>query len=211
MPTRDWAKIRKLLRENYNPAVVSSFGSDTLSSSDTELKDVMTIQTTDSFLIANSRITLYNQKFTNSAIAAVPEWWQIRPESHRPQFVLMCAQLNDNKVVGDLVYPITVPHPVVKHLTTSPIPDYQKGNVEGILTLSDNSKVTVNAFDSDTATTVLEAIKKIINPDYLKKSFTKIGTRKGQQLLTIKVRCKQSIYFSTGLQNMKPDWIDKFT
>ncbi|MEH2113537.1 hypothetical protein [Nostoc sp.] len=211
MPIRDWAKIRKLLRENYNHVVVSSFGSDTLSTSDSELKDAMTIQATDSFLIANSRITLYNQKFPNQAIAAVPEWWQVRPEGKRPQLILLCGEKFENGNIGSLVYPITIPHPKTERRTTSPIPDYRKGNIEAILTLKDNSKAIVNAYDTDTANSLIEAIKLIIDPTYLEGSFSKVGLRKGQELLTINVRAKESRYFSNGLKNTKPDWVDKFT
>ncbi|MEH2454488.1 hypothetical protein [Nostoc sp.] len=211
MPTRDWAKVRNLLRASYNPVVASNFTADPLSASDIELRDAMTIQATDSFLIANSRLTLYNQKFPNQAIAAVPEWWQVRPEGKRPQLIILCGEKNDKGHIGYLIYPITIPHPKTTRHQTSPIPDYKKGNTEAILTLKDNSKVIVNAYDNDTANSLMEAIKPLIDPTYLEGSFTKVGLRKGQALLEITVTAKEGRYFSQGLKNTKPDWIDKYT
>ncbi|WP_375511421.1 hypothetical protein [uncultured Nostoc sp.] len=211
MPTRDWAKIRKLFIANFNPIVTSAFGSDTLSATDTALKDAMMIQTNDSSLIANSRLALYNQKFPSQAVAAVPEWWQVRPEGKRPQLILLCGKKHDNGNVGYLVYPITIPHPIINRRATSPIPDYKKGNIEAILTLKDNSKVIVNTHDNDTANSLIEAIKLLIDPAYLEGSFTKVGLRKGQSLLAITVAAKKARYFSQGLKNTKPDWIDKYT
>ncbi|MEH2197809.1 hypothetical protein [Nostoc sp.] len=211
MPIRDWAKIRKRLIANYNPTVTSAFGSNTLSADDTAFMNEMMIQSNDSSLIANSRLALYNQKFPNQAIAAVPEWWQIRPEAKRPQLILLCGQKNDSGSVGYLVYPITVPHPKINRGKISPIPDYKKGNTEAILTLKDNSKVIVNTHDNETANSLIEAIKLIIDPAYLEGSFTKIGLRKGQTLLEITVAAREARYFSQGLKNTKPDWIDKYT
>ncbi|MEH2302863.1 MAG: hypothetical protein V7K88_28775 [Nostoc sp.] len=211
MPVRDWAKIRKLFISNFNPIVVSAFGSEELSQNDVALKDAMTIKANDSSLIANSRLTLYSQKFPNQAIAAVPEWWQVRPEGKRPQLIILCGEKNDKGHIGYLIYPITIPHPKTTRHQTSPIPDYKKGNTEAILTLKDNSKVILNAYDNDTANSLMEAIKPLIDPTYLEGSFTKVGLRKGQALLEITVTAKEGRYFSQGLKNTKPDWIDKYT
>ncbi|MEH1871609.1 MAG: hypothetical protein V7K73_09270 [Nostoc sp.] len=142
--------------------------------------------------------------------AAVPEWWQVRIESNRPQMVFMFAEQLSEGNFDSAKYPITVPHPIIKHYETSPLPPYQKGQYEGILILKDNSKIIINAISTEEAEKVLSAIKEIIIPEFLEGAIQKIAQRRGVKLLTITVHAKRVEYFSTGLKKTKPDWIDIF-
>lgn len=144
------------------------------------------------------------------AVAAVPEWWQLRPEAKRPQLVILYKEQSDTKAGRDL-YPLTIPH--YEGSTPpghSPIPAYRKGQQEGILTLSDNSKVIVNAYSEAEAHKVLTAAKKCIKPKYLKGSHIKIGERKGQKLKQIQVSPHKAKFFPTGQQDLSPKWVAKF-
>ena len=152
------------------------------------------------------------QKCSREYYTAVPEWWQIRIEGDRPQMVFLFGEKLGENNYDTARYPITIPHPIVQHYTTSPLPDYKKGQYEVLLTLKDNSKLIINAFSIDEAEKMLEACKAIIDPDYLDGSILRpIAPRKGPQLLEIVVGARRSEYFSTGLKNTKPDWIDTFT
>ncbi|MEH1922171.1 MAG: hypothetical protein V7L07_14015, partial [Nostoc sp.] len=144
--------------------------------------------------------------------SAVPEWWQIRIEAGRPQMIFMFAQKMENGNFGSPKYPLTIPHPIVQHYSTSPLPDYKKGQYEALLTLKDNSKLIINAFSVEEAQKMLDACKALIQPEYLEGAIQRpIAPRKGPELLEIDVIAKRAEYFSTGLKNTKPDWIDSFT
>lgn len=142
-------------------------------------------------------------------IAAVPEWWQVRPEGSRSQLIVQFGQdLGDGKV-GSPKYPLTIPHFNTSYDISEgiPIPPYRKGQWEGILTLADNSKVIVNAYTPEIAEMVLTSIKPLIRASMTAGSFMKIGERKGQALSNIVVVPKIAKYFSVGVQNTKPDWV----
>lgn len=144
------------------------------------------------------------------AIAAVPDHWQLRPEAHRPQLVVLFGERKNGKI-GDAVYPINIPHyEGNKAPSTPPLPAYRKGQWEGILVLSDNSKVTVNAYSEAEAERVLKAAEKVINPKYLKNSQAKIGKRKGIDLKEIEVMPAKAKFFPTGRKNMSPKSIASF-
>lgn len=101
MPIRDWAAIRKSLIANYNPTIAEKFGA-TPSAADNDSIQLMTVKSNDSSLIAQSRITLFNQKFpSGDAYAVCPDGWLIRPEYHRPQGIYQFVEVdNTGKVRG---------------------------------------------------------------------------------------------------------------
>lgn len=145
------------------------------------------------------------------AIAAVPDHWQLRPEAQRPQLVVLFAEKKANGKLGKAVYAVNIPHyEHSKAPTTSPLPGYKKGQWEGILTLSDNSKVVVNAFSEFEAKKVLNAAEKAIGSDYLKGSQTKIGKRKGIDLKEIEVVPVKAKFFPTGRKDLSPKSVSKF-
>lgn len=147
----------------------------------------------------------------DNCYAAVPDSWQIRPEGARPQLIIQFGEDLGNGKIGPPKYPLTIPHTFTQKLSVCPIPRYKKGSWEVILVLSDNSKVTVNAFDELEANKVLVAAQKLILPKYLLNSYSKGGKiRKGEKLAEIVVVPKMAKYFSTGQKNLKPDWIVRF-
>ena len=148
----------------------------------------------------------------NPAIAAVPEWWQVRLGADRPQLVIQFGQDLGNGKIDDPKYPLSIPHVNISAVgNRSPIAPYTKGQWEAILTLADNSKVIVNAASAAEAESVINQAKLIINESALSGSFIKIGQRKGQALSIIRVAAKIAKYFPTGQKNMKPSWIKYFT
>jgi len=157
---------------------------------------------------------LKGQQVCNSqCYAAVPEWWQIRLEGKRPQLVILFAETDINgKVIGSPKNPITIPHPVISRGTTSPLPPYQKGQYESMLTLNDNSKIILNAVDASTADSMMDACKALVDPKYLQGSIQRpTAPRRGTELLQIRVKAVRGEYFATGMENTKPDWIDIYT
>lgn len=138
-------------------------------------------------------------------IAAVPEWWPIRAGVTAPQLVVMFAE----KVNGRLhipMYVVTIPHYSGPHRQKPLIPSYRKGSHQGMLILSDNSKVHVNAASQGEAQRLIGAIKGYIDGSFLAGSQERYGERRGVALKEITVYPTLAKYFSKGQKNMKPDW-----
>lgn len=100
---------------------------------------------------------------------------------------------------------MTIPHCTLTTApTNSPIRTYQKGNWQGILTLKDNSKLTVNCSTVEEANRVIAAISTTIDPAYLVGSYVKVGQHRGLAYKSIEVKAVRLDYYPTGAANMRP-------
>ncbi|MEH2378292.1 MAG: hypothetical protein V7K27_05210 [Nostoc sp.] len=216
MPVRDWAAIRKGLIATYNPAIAGHFGA-TPSAADNESIQLMTVKSNDSSLIAQSRITLFNQQFPSSGggDAVCPDGWLIRPEYHRPQAIYQFAEVDDSgKIIGSPKYRITIPHhkPEKLVLPKPPFPNYQRGNWEIIFVLKDNSKITIHSFDKTEGDKILSAAKDLVDPNYLNGAYESksclVGTT--TPITKIKVKCRMAKFYATGCLTLFPTWLVKW-
>jgi hypothetical protein len=146
-----------------------------------------------------------------TAIATVPEWWQVRPEATRPQAILVFKELKPDGTIGKDPYSITIPHCT---LTTppngSPLARYEKGFIQGILTLKDNSKLIVNCKDSDECERVIATLSSVIAGNQLEGSSIKIGKTRGIAFKQIEVKAQRLDYFPNGAKTMKPAYMKSF-
>jgi len=169
------------------------------------------IQFEETAKIAEELCLQKNKSEQQECYAAIPDWWQIRPEGHRPQLVIQFGEDLGNGKIGPAMYVITIPHYNGGKLTSSPVPKYKKGSWEEIVTFADNSKIIINAFDKQEASKVVAACMQIVNPKYSVNSYSKGGRiRKGEPLKEITVIPKMARFFSTGYKNILPDWIVRF-
>ena len=90
------------------------------------------------------------------------------------------------------------------------IPDYEKGNYQGMLTLKDNSKLIIYA---KSITEAEKFIKKIVTSNLIDKKYldktnydVKVGKIKGN-FKEVKVTPTYAKYYSTGQKNLQPDWV----
>jgi hypothetical protein len=147
-----------------------------------------------------------------TAIATVPEWWQLRPEARRPQAILVFREVRADNTLGNDHYAITIPHfsqstpPAIAPLTT-----YKKGNFEGILTLNDNSKLIVNCVDADECTRVIGRLSAFIDGNQLTNSSTKIGQRSGLPFKEITVKAFRLDYYPNGVKTMRPAYLKSYS
>ncbi|WP_157816687.1 hypothetical protein [Nostoc flagelliforme] len=145
-------------------------------------------------------------------VAAIPISWQIRNEGNRPQLVIQCAEENGvdkdgNKKYKSAMYPISVPHWNGSPGDKITLPSYIKGNYEGIYTLSDNSKVTINAKNEIECKRILNAIKPHISQQYLKDAYFKGGVIvRDKPIKESRVKPRYGRYFKEGQKNNKQDW-----
>ena len=144
--------------------------------------------------------------------AAVPEWWQIRPEGKRPQLVLQfCAKLPDGKF-GPPKYALTIPHPKnVQKPLNAPLPKYKKGSFEGELKLADNSKIIVNCESQKEAERVLDILKGLVTSVMLKGSTIKYSERRGKPVQRHEMFARIVTYFEKGIEDSADfKWKKKF-
>lgn len=224
MSKTDWVKMRRVLMKVHNVHVkraakkitTSATNQNASTSRISQLYKECLIDTDDTAQLVLLKelffwIDLGHFSDVIQAVASVPEWWQLRAESRRPQLVIQFANRARSGRPGRSRFSLTLPHYKGKTRTTkSPLPPYRKGQHEGILTLFDNSKVIVNAFSEAEADRVLQAAKKHINPKYLKNSHIKIGIRKGRKLKQDEVIPVLGHYYPTGLQDLNPKWTGRF-
>lgn len=150
-------------------------------------------------------------------VAAIPQSWQIRNEGSKPQLVIQCAEENGvdekgNKKYKSAMYPISVPHWDGTASDKISLPSYVKGNYEGIYTLNDNSKVTINAQNEIECKRILNAIKPHIPKQYTKDAYFKGGVIvRDKPIKESRVKPRYGRYFKDGQRNNKPDWRVDFT
>lgn len=150
------------------------------------------------------------------AIAAVPEWWQVRLGADRPQLVVQYAEvvgMKDGKPkYGAPMYALTIPHYYLPRERTFKelFPAYIKGQAMAVLVLDDNSKLILNCADQDLAESMVEQLSTVINPNIRQNAHLSIGVRQGQKLKGISVYPRIAKFFATGQQNMTPTWVKYF-
>jgi hypothetical protein len=142
----------------------------------------------------------------NLAIAAVPEWWQVRT-GQRPQLVILYAEVSKDGKLTSSRWSLNLPHYNKPKSYKPAFPTYEKGSFEGILRLSDNSPVIVNCKNSTECKRVLNALKQFIPQKLTKGSVMKIGERFGADYKQVRVKAVSIKFFAEGQKDMKPTWI----
>lgn len=148
----------------------------------------------------------------NQITPVSPESWQLKAGNDRPQLVVIYKPKNNDYPSQGSRWRITIPHPNIEigqEGFLKLIPDYQKGNTYGTLTLTDNSKLKVNAIDEVEAKETIEKIlaKNLINSNFIpEKYFIRTGNMP-TDFKELEVTPTSAKYFSKGQLNDTPDWI----
>jgi hypothetical protein len=172
--------------------------------------------------------TIPTQKFIDSADIAMeaihkpvasPEWWEVRVGSGRPQAVVNFREIAPGtqcqgvkKKYGTGSWSMTIPHYNRPKGFKPQIPDYQKGDFEGVLTLNDNSKLVVNCISAAECKRVINALKAYIDPQMLPaKGGLKVGERNGVYK-KVRVTATRLKFYHAGQQNFDPkkDFVVRF-
>jgi hypothetical protein len=141
------------------------------------------------------------------AIAAIPDWWQVRIGADRPQIVVAFRKADSRTY-----HQIALPHPTnAAKWTENLLGSYQKGPWSGILTLKDNSKFIINCETKAEATRMVAKAKALIRPDMqFSPSAEQYTERKGNAVGVATMRGRQAYYFPTGQRDSKPEWRAQF-
>lgn len=137
----------------------------------------------------------------------LPEWWQVRP-GQRPQLVVVYGELKGQKLTTSR-WSMAIPHYSRPKGYRPKIPSYTRGNWEGIYTLSDNSKLFVNASTQSECKKVINSLKLHIPPQLRKGATLKVGERNGVDYRNVAVVPVSAKFFSGGQRSTTPDWVVK--
>lgn len=144
----------------------------------------------------------------SASVAASAEWWGVRLGGDVPQIALIF------RVASTRTYhKLMLPHPInVAPLLNAPIVSYKKGNWMGQLVCTDNSKFTCNCGTKGEATRLLSIAASLIDPVFLGSPVRfYYAERKGVAVTDGDMRATSAQYFSTGQQDINPDWRVTFT
>lgn len=146
------------------------------------------------------------QSCSSDPVAAVPDYWQVKIGADRPQIVVVYR-----KGETDTYHSIAIPHPAsTQKWTENLLGNYEKGPWAAMLTLSDNSKFTINCSTETEAERMLAKAKTLISQIYFQGNFyERISLRKGNRIEPALMRGKKASYFSSGNRKTVPDWTAK--
>ena len=142
-----------------------------------------------------------------TAVAAIPEWWQVRIGADRPQLVVLFADKKDDGNYGRSRWSLSIPHYNQSSDVKPAIPAYNKGSCFAIATLKDNSKLIVNAASEEEAESVVQALVRYVNPEFVPSPLPlHTGKRKGKELTTGRLYPVVASFFKDGQKNNHPEW-----
>lgn len=137
------------------------------------------------------------------SIVAIPEWWQVRVNNNVPQICLIFRSLGTKTY-----HKLNIPHPLnITKLTLPPIATYLKGNWQAQLILIDNSKFIINCKTKGEAERVTLIALSLIDPIFIGNNpKLYFAERRGEAIRQTTMKATSAMYFSTGQQNLEPDW-----
>ena len=144
----------------------------------------------------------------DEAVAAIPDWWQLRLGSNRPQLLVLYARKFGDGTWDKAKYVLSIPHWSKPKVLTKieDFPVYDKGDFQGTRVFADNSKLIVNAVSASEALRVLDKICESLSPAIVNESDTSVADRRGNALRKIKVFPRMARYFASGQKNLEPTW-----
>jgi hypothetical protein len=145
-------------------------------------------------------------------VLSVPDHWYYRSGGDVPQLVYIYRQILESGI-SSKNYELTIPYPKSEAIADPPkLPDYIKGNYEGIIRLSNNFPVIINAKDRAEVLRVWDFIRPLIDETYTAKFIKKIAEREGQIVFEERSCTAWAVdYFSKGQQlNLPRDKRKKF-
>ncbi len=220
---RDWRTSQRYIRIGHNKAIRNYFQTVKRGTTRESLRNSLLITSFDSadhMLVKMQYFNQYLSGIKTDTVPVIPEWWQARVGSDRPQLVVTFRPKNvssNKSKKSDSKWCLTIPHFQASKSNIQQqlrlIPDYTKGQYQGVLTLKDNSKLIVYAKSINEAE---RFIKKIVSSDLIDPKYIvnktriendiKLGRANGN-FKEITVTPTAAKYFSTGQKNLQPDWV----
>jgi len=167
--------------------------------------EISTINLSQTLTVLSNQLSEFYKHLCETAIPAlaVPEWWQVRLGAKTPQ--IACTF---RKGITRSYHNIAIPHPKsINPVTTPLLPSYQKGSIQGMVVCEDNSKFIINCVSREEAERMCNIAIGLIDPNYLNENpKVWITERKGYPIGEEQMHPSTVCYYSTGQQNLMPDW-----
>ncbi len=221
MSVRDWKTSQKYIRVGHNKAIRNYFQTVIARTTREALRNSLLIYKNDSasqMLVKMQYFQQYLSGIKTETLPLIPDSWQPKINSNeRPQLVVVFKPKSQSYFKPDSRWSLSIPHFDFTQANLNnqlrKIPEYDKGRYRGSYTLKDNSKIVVYAKNSNEAK---RFITRIITNNLVKNNYVinrsnlndeiVVNQVKGnyQELRVIPTYVK---YYSTGQQNLKPDWV----
>lgn len=149
--------------------------------------------------VANLILLTHRDLKESDQCLAMPEHWQLKPEGHRPQLVVQCAEVKEDGTLGSAKYVVTIPH--YQYNPDSPGKPFDrmyKGKYYGVLRLNDNSKIQVYCDSESEARRVLTMIGYCIDPQQTYQTYIRTGEISNPNFKNVLVYPKYATYYSKG-------------
>jgi hypothetical protein len=163
--------------------------------------------------ILNQLAALEGQQCTASSsgqecYVSLPDSAQLKIMQEYPQLVIQYAEDKGSGRYGPPKYSISIPHyqKSMDDTKVTDFPAYTKGNHSGILVLTTNAKMIVNAISAIEAEAMINSLKLFIPIVIRGNAITSITVRKGRALNQIRVVPRIANYYDTGEPGKKPAW-----
>lgn len=154
-------------------------------------------------ILNDNQVAVFKAACESGGILAAPDWWQVRLGGKVPQVV--CSF---RKGASSTYHSLAIPHPASTEKPKAPLlPAYTKGNWQGMITCTDNSKFIINCQSKAEAERMCGIAAQLIDSDYLElPPRIYIGERKGQGVSVDPMIPATIMYYETGQQNLIPNW-----
>jgi hypothetical protein len=165
----------------------------------------------DSLKLLHDRIfALESAQCDAVAVASVPEWWAVRPGADRPQLAVIFANVLSTGKLGRSYWTLHIPHYNKPKGFKPSIPTYMKGDWQGTLVLTDNSKMVVNCESKQECMKVLNKLKILVpfelrskNGKAIKPKILEYPNKTFKGVRVVPIRAD---FYSKGKENAAPDW-----
>jgi hypothetical protein len=165
----------------------------------------------DSLKLLHDRIfALESAQCDAVAVASVPEWWAVRPGADRPQLAIIFANVLSTGKLGRSYWTLHIPHYNKPKGFRPSIPTYMKGDWQGTLVLTDNSKMVVNCESKQECMKVLNKLKILVpfelrskNGKAIKPKILEYPSKTFKGVRVVPIRAD---FYSKGKENAAPDW-----
>ncbi len=206
----DAIHLNRVIRSFHNRAVAKHFADvksdDDLATGRSRIKTALMIRPADSAIdVMNKQLLFQRIGEQGEAIASIPEWWQTRVGSDRPQLAIIFREASKRSKSGN--YTTYIPH--YDGPRNPSIRGYRKGNFHGIWTLKDNSKVVVNAATEGEAEQFLKSVRSLVASRF-RTDDVKISVWKGRPIRESQLEPLRADFYPKGQQSSEPSWRSYF-
>jgi hypothetical protein len=204
-----WEFTQKVIRINHNRDVKKWFkdiSSDTNTVTGRQvLKTCFLIRDEDSAIEVMNKMLAYQayiKKYGDlTAVASIPEDWQLKVEAQRPQLVVVFRPTSKKEKSG--YYSFVIPH--YNGDKTPSIKSFTKGNYWARIILKDNSKIVINANTENNAVEMAKSFLKYVEAKY-KTNNIRTGEYLDNPFKVLSLKPWRADYYPNGKKNNYPKW-----